>query len=1106
MSGTDTPPDGSQSETGGPRKPFKVRRRDRAAKAARRTGLVLLILLAVLAVLAAALYLNRRAAAREVLIGWLDQRGIEADVTIERLELDGFVGRIRIGDPKNPDLTVERAEVDYAIAAPWSSSGLGLTARRIRLVRPVLRASWKAGKLSLGSLDPLVEEFTGKPPRPDSRSPLVIVERGVARLDTEYGPVQVQADARIDNGKLMRLAARMPAASLKSGDVEARGLGGSVDLTTTGDRVALAVDLAAEGFEALGVSGETASLSARGDLPYPDLKTRADASARGGDGRAALNLAAKAAGLTAGDTRLRGLAATLAFDGTTTGWIETFRIAGGATAALSAETIAGPGVGARSLNARIDSGQLDLNRGDRGVGWSVNGPLTLRAAQTDAIGMTLTAVAARSNAFSAGGRGGSFEASGPVALSANRFVFGDLVLNDATGAVDLDVTHQGATLIEATGSVRSPRGAWPLFGPVTSDDVPELAEMKRALGNFALEAPGFHLTSGSPGAQIELTRPARLTPANGGVLTINPVSRPIYASEPGQLGGGALALTATRGKGLPEATVAVPDWRLTPGGFTARLDARAALDFGLARGLKLSTAGLLTSDAGVLTYAASDCIPFTVETLDLDENDVVDVAGRACPTDRPLVTVRDGRWRADGIVRGLSASAPFLEMKFAEVEAPFGVTGGPAGLGLQARVASARILDATDPIRFHPLTASGEVALADENWSGGFDIVARGHPLARMTLAHNGLTGIGGVDFDTRDLVFAPSGLQPSDLTPLVDDIVQAPVSGSARFTGRFAWDPALPEGSSQGRLVIPGIDFTSPAGPVRGLKGTVDFTSLAPLLTAPDQALHIDGLETVTPLTDLDVIFDIDASAIRVDGGAIRAAGGTVSVEPFFVPLDPTQPTVGVIVLDRIQLGDVIKGAGLDDKLQLDALVSGRIPFTYDLATGAKVIGGTLAAVQSGRLSIPREALADLDAGGGGAIPPNTVEDLAYQAMENLSFDTLSADLNSLDQGRIGVLFHIKGRHDPPQRQELRLTIPELISRDFLNRPLPLPSGTGIDLTLDTNLNLNQVISDLLAVNRARAGEADPAPPAPAVSPVADPTPEPSAVSIVQGASPSAP
>src|SRR5690606_27492829 len=109
--------------------------------------------------------------------------------------------------------------------------------------------------------------------------------------------------------------------------------------------------------------------------------------------------------------------------------------------------------------------------------------------------------------------------------------------------------------------------------------------------------------------------------------------------------------------------------------------------------------------------------------------------------------------------------------------------------------------------------------------------------------------------------------------------------------------------------------------------------------------------------------------------------------------------------------------------------------------------------------------------------VPPNTVQDLAYQAMENLAFDILTAELNSLEGGRLGVLFHIRGRHDPPQRQELRIPLDEFINREFLDDELPLPSGTQIDLTLDTTLNADQLASDLMDYNRARAGEPDPRP-----------------------------
>jgi hypothetical protein len=276
----------------------------------------------------------------------------------------------------------------------------------------------------------------------------------------------------------------------------------------------------------------------------------------------------------------------------------------------------------------------------------------------------------------------------------------------------------------------------------------------------------------------------------------------------------------------------------------------------------------------------------------------------------------------------------------------------------------------------------------------------------------------------------------------------------------------------------VPGLDFVSPAGAVKGVKGDIVFTSLTPLITAPDQKLTVDSLAVGTEATDLDLTFAVDAAGIKISAGSVQAGGGVVSVEPFVVPLDAAQPYDGVVVLDRVQLGDVVADTGFDDKVVLDAVVSGRLPFTMDPKTGLTIRNGTLAAVQPGRLSIKREVLTDVDAGGGGDVPPNMVEDLAYQAMENLAFDVLSADVNSLDGGRLSVLFRIRGRHAPPQRQELRLTLAELISREFLKRELPLPSGTQIDLTLDTTLNANQLFSDLLAVNRARQGQQEEAAP----------------------------
>lgn len=1046
----------------------------RRRSVARTVLITLLIGLLVLLALAAALYLNRRAAARELLTGWLDRKGIDADVEVEQLEIDGFVGKISIGDPRNPDFKVERVEVDYALGMPWSKTGLGVTPSRIRLVRPLARASWKKGKLSLGSLDPLVEEFLAKPPRPDQPAPLVIVEDGRARIDTEYGPLQILADARVDDSKLVRLSARLPAASLKSGDTEARGASAVIDLTTTGDRVALKIEAAADSFALNDAGGSAARLSLTGDLPYPDLKTRR------GDGRAVIAARLTADALTAGGIEGRTAEASLDFEGLTEGWIETLRIAGKGQTRVRAQRLTGQGLEARGADLALNRADVTVARGERGLEWRVASPAAVRLDSGVAGGTRLTRAVLSSSGLTAGGRGDAFEVQGPLALTAGRLVTGDLTLNEARGRLVLDVVRDGVTRVTATGSLAAPRAAWPGFGAPAADDLPELAELKRALGAFAVDAPGVRFATGNAGTELTLLRPITARPANGGLLTLSPARTPLFAAESGQSGGGALSLTSQRGGGLPEARFDVPSWSLTRGGFRATLDGQAALDFGPGRGIALSTRGELASSGGRLTYIAQDCIPVSVERLELGENDVTDVAGRFCPADTPLITVANGSWRAQGTLADVGATAPFLAMRFSDAHGRLVVDGKPAGLSMTATVAQAQAADVTDPQRFLPLTATGEARLADDVWSGGFDLSRLSHAIGRLDLRHDGRAAAGGVTISAPNLTFTEHGLQPDDLSPLAADYLKSPVEGSAGFEGRFDWTPD--GATSSVVLTTPGLDFTSPAGKVKGLKGRVEFTSLTPLITAPDQILTVDRLETVTPLTDLDLKFMLDAEALHLAGGKLDVAGGRISIEPFAVPLSPDQPWGGVIVVEEVQLNELMKSANLQEKAELDAVVSGRLPFTYAPDVGWRVVGGVLNAVRPGRLSIQPEVFDDLAAGGGAAdgeaLPPNTMQDLAYQAMQDLAISDLSAEVNSLDEGRLGVRFRIHGRHDPPERQQLRLGWMEVIRRDFLKKKLPLPSDTPIDLTLDTTWNANQIVSDLLEWGKSANGAAPTAPP----------------------------
>jgi hypothetical protein len=95
-----------------------------------------------------------------------------------------------------------------------------------------------------------------------------------------------------------------------------------------------------------------------------------------------------------------------------------------------------------------------------------------------------------------------------------------------------------------------------------------------------------------------------------------------------------------------------------------------------------------------------------------------------------------------------------------------------------------------------------------------------------------------------------------------------------------------------------------------------------------------------------------------------------------------------------------------------------------------------------------------------GGATAANAVQDLAYQAMENLAYDQLSADLNSIPGGRLQIVFHIKGHSDPPRPQQAQVAVADILNGSALQKPIALPSNTPIDLTLDTTLNFDELLN----------------------------------------------
>ncbi|HEX7760480.1 MAG TPA: YdbH domain-containing protein, partial [Caulobacteraceae bacterium] len=346
--------------------------------------------------------------------------------------------------------------------------------------------------------------------------------------------------------------------------------------------------------------------------------------------------------------------------------------------------------------------------------------------------------------------------------------------------------------------------------------------------------------------------------------------------------------------------------------------------------------------------------------------------------------------------------------------------------------------------------------------SGRFTAFTPGRlDLAMVTLAHDLKTGVGHADIEAQALVFTKNGLQPAILTPLAAFARDA--EGRVSFTGRFDWtDQGF---TSSGVVGANGLTFKSPLGTVQAIEGQIRLTSLAPLVSAPDQSLTVHRIDAVAAVDGVKATFDFNGQGLTLDTAEASAAKGRIHLEPMQVPFGGDGTIQGALVLDHVDLGDLVAGSSLADSVKVQIVVVGRLPFEIGPG-GFHFLQGHISAVRPGRISISRKALTGLKMGGGEASSSgpavNAVQDLAYEALENLSFETLEADVASRPAGRLGMIFAIKGHYDPPTKQQDTFKLSELLNGAAFQKKIPLPSDTPINLNLDTSLNFDELVTAL--------------------------------------------
>lgn len=1126
-----------------------TKRAGRAPVRLGRVGTGLLVGGVVVAVGLGGIYLNRRAVADQVLVGWLEKRGIEADVEVERFDWNGFTGRLTVGDPNDPDVRIERVDVDYAIGMPWSQYGAGVLPSRIVLSRPLIKASWIDNKVSFGSLDPLIEEFTSKPPGPKKPGPLIVVDKGEARITTDYGVVSLLANAEVNDGRLRFIKASLPAAALRHASISADDLTATLEAREVSGRLDIKGTASAKALSYTEMKGEQLALSFTGVVPYSQ---NGEKQAKGA---VLLNADLAASALSTQALSASDFKAKLDWNGTIEGWIDAFALTAKADGRIDAGRM-------RFADNRVEQAvwtapvlDVKLQRGARAgsdsFSWRVEGAHSLSAARGDVAGFSGRNVRLTSSSLIAGGRDDTFEARGPLRLQMAQAEGYDLSLRQLDGQLKLDVLRDTLTHVSLAGSLNSASSQYNGLGRATSQDAPELAQIKTALADFRLEMPSVRLIADHRGTEFVLGQPARIISRSGAEIRLEGVKRPLFETGRG-LTGGAGRLKSSGG-GIPQLDLDISSWQSVGGALQADLQGQAKLDFTPVKGVDVATRGRLSVRNGRTTYTASECAAITAAEFRLGENEIRDVAGRLCSGNRPLFEMANGNWRLGGQLQDTRLSATFLQMGLGQAYGPLNVSGDRSGLKLDLGVDRSRVFDMSETARFEPVQGRGNINLASNVWRGGFDLGLPNQPVGTLCLRHDGTSGQGGlaiatvgaecrvpngfgetIDAPQGGLVFAEFGLQPKALSGLVPAAISEPVSGRAAFVGQMFWADEKLE--SSGRLVAQDLAFTTPLGKVSGGMGDIRLDSLVPIVVPAGQTVTFNRIDGPLPMGGLKLAFGFEGSSLYLQNASVDLAEGEAFVfdtaayssadgltppaeiagKGLEIPVGGKEAWQFGVAIHGLQLNALMQAVGVGEKATLDAEVTGVLPVTFRPEWGFAISDGVLVADRRGSLSIAPEVLGNVDAGVGqiatsegeqAPVPRNMMQDLAYQALEHLTFTGLRADVNSIclpqnEAGRgivdpsLGVLCHqlssgqsgwipsrlavdfaINGYYDPPVRKEMRVPLLDVLRGNFMQKKMILPSDTPVTLGLKTSINAYDLASQIMDYIRSQNNPAPNAP-----------------------------
>lgn len=183
--------------------------------------------------------------------------------------------------------------------------------------------------------------------------------------------------------------------------------------------------------------------------------------------------------------------------------------------------------------------------------------------------------------------------------------------------------------------------------------------------------------------------------------------------------------------------------------------------------------------------------------------------------------------------------------------------------------------------------------------------------------------GEGAANIVLESLMFQPRGLQPQTLVPALSGKIAA-VEGevSADLNLQFKTGQPL---ESDGVLNIKNMNFGTAPGPVTGLNTEIKLTSLLPLQTAGRQTLTVENFDPGFPLVNGAVEYELVPEGVKIYSATWPMGVGSFVLDPFTWKYGAPENRV-VMRLNEIPIEEFLNSVG-NGKLQATGTVRGEFP-----------------------------------------------------------------------------------------------------------------------------------------------------------------------------------